>query len=78
MRRGRQHPFFFVRLSAAGLPEQSLLPFLLQLVQADEYGWVQWRVAQLPANTGTRSSGVAISCQQTDTRYGVAGVLVGT
>jgi len=30
----------FVRLSASGLPEQSLPPFLLQLVQSAEHGWV--------------------------------------
>jgi len=31
---------FFVCLSAGGLPQQTLLPFLLQLVQAGEHGWV--------------------------------------
>ena len=31
---------FFVRLTAAGLLQQTLLPFLLQLVQAGEHGWV--------------------------------------
>ena len=69
---------FFVRLSAAGLPEHSLLPLKFQLVQTVEHGWVHWRIAQLPGNAGTRSSGVASSCQQTDTPYGVSGVLVGT
>jgi len=68
--RGCGYPLFHVCLSAAGLPEQTLLPLKLQLVQACEHGWVHWRVAQLPANAGTRSSGVASSCQQTDTRYG--------
>jgi len=31
---------FFVCLTAAGLLQQTLLPFLLQLVQAGEHGWV--------------------------------------
>ena len=39
-------PLFFVCLTAAGLHQQTLLPFLLQLVQAGEHGWVHWKVAQ--------------------------------
>ena len=33
-------PSFFVCLSAAGLHQQTLQPFLLQLVQVCEHGWV--------------------------------------
>ena len=46
MRRGGQHPFFFVCLTAAGLHQQTLLPFLLQLVHAGEHAWLHWKVAQ--------------------------------
>ena len=38
--RGCGYPLFHVCLSAAGLPEQSLLPLKLQLVVAGQYGWV--------------------------------------
>ena len=47
-------PSFFVRLTAAGLHQQTLLPFLLQLIQAVAHCVLHWKVAQLPANAFTR------------------------
>ena len=46
-RRGGLAPVsFLVCLTAAGLHQQTLLPFLLQLVKAGEHGWVHSKVAQ--------------------------------
>jgi hypothetical protein len=78
MRRGRQHPFFFVRLSAAGLPKQSLLPLQLQLIQTGEHGWVHWKTPSYRLTLALDLVVVRAHASKRKPRYGVIDVLART
>ncbi len=65
-------------MSAAGLPEQSLLPFLLQLIQTGEHGWVHWKTPSYRLTLALDLVVVRANASKRTPPYGVSGVLVGT